>query len=581
MARRQPLAGRIDLGRWVLIYRIFLLVCALSSVAPAVNANPDIWTLRSVEGDGPWVVRIATEDPRLIAKLRTTFDVWGLDRSERSVILAIDDQDELNALEDYGLPYQFDPEWTEQYFRTPLRAVAGSDTIPGFACYSTVEHTYQRLDTLAASRPDLAQIIDIGDSWEKINLSSGGYDIRVIRITNSAIAGPKPVLFAMGSIHAREYTPAELVTRFAERLINDYGVDPDVTWIVDHHEVHLLAPGNPDGRKRAEAGQSWRKTTNQAYCGVTSNSRGADMNRNFPFKWQNGGTGQECFENYTGPSPASESETQAINNYIATIFPDQRGPNDFDAAPDNATGVYLDIHSFSEVVIWPWGWNAPQLSPNNSQLQTLGRRFAFFNSYLPETADDFGGVRGASDDNAYGELGVATYTFELGTTFFQSCAVFENTILPDNMQALMYAARVARTPYLTPGGPDILTPQLSEQTVEPGDSVTLTATATDNRFNNSNGVEPTQAIASVNVTVNVPPWDPSATPISLSALDGNFDQLSEVVSITLDTTGFSNGRMQLYLQATDQSGASGPVSAVFLDIDGLKPLIFMDGFETP
>ena len=52
---------------------------------------------------------------------------------------------------------------------------------------------------------------------------------------------------------------------------------------------------------------------------------------------------------------------------------------------------------------------------------------------------------------------MASYTFELGTSFFQDCSTFENTILPDNLQALIYAAKVPRTPYMTPAGPDALT----------------------------------------------------------------------------------------------------------------------------
>ena len=100
-------------------------------------------------------------------------------------------------------------------------------------------------------------------------------------MTNSAIAGPKPKLFVTGAIHAREYATAELATRFAEYLVNNYGVDADATWILDYHEVHVMLQTNPDGRKKAETGLSWRKNTNQNYCGATSNYRGADLNRNF------------------------------------------------------------------------------------------------------------------------------------------------------------------------------------------------------------------------------------------------------------------------------------------------------------
>ena len=116
-----------------------------------------------------------------------------------------------------------------------------------------------------------------------------------------------------------------MVTRFAEYLVNNYATNADATWILDHHEIHIMLHTNPDGRKQAETGLSWRKNTNQNYCGVTSTSRGADLNRNFAFQWGccNGSSGSPCNLTYRGPSPASEPEVQAVQSYMRSIFPDQ------------------------------------------------------------------------------------------------------------------------------------------------------------------------------------------------------------------------------------------------------------------
>ena len=113
----------------------------------------------------------------------------------------------------------------------------------------------------------------------------GGYDMMVLVLTNSAISGDKPKLFATAAIHAREYAGAPLCLHFAKYLIDNYGIDADATWILDYHEIHLMFHTNPDGRKQAETGLSWRKNTNQNYCGATSNNRGADLNRNFEYQW--------------------------------------------------------------------------------------------------------------------------------------------------------------------------------------------------------------------------------------------------------------------------------------------------------
>ena len=153
----------------------------------------------------------------------------------------------------------------------------------------------------------------------------------------------------------------------------------------------------------------------------------------------------------------SEPETQAVQNYVIAEFPDQRRRKSRrpHPAPITATGVFMDIHSYSQLVLWPWGFSANP-PPNDQGLKTLGRKFAYFNNYWPEQAIGLYPTDGTTDDFSYGELGLASYTFELGTDFFQDCGTFENTILPNNLPALIYSAKVARTPYMTPSGPDSL-----------------------------------------------------------------------------------------------------------------------------
>jgi len=290
--------------------------------------------------------------------------------------------------------------------------------IPGYPCYRTVEETFAAAESIAANYPQLATWTDEGDSWEKEN-SLGGWDMKVLRLTNSAVAGPKPKIFLTSAIHAREYTTAELVTRLAEYLVDNYGSDADATWMLDHHELHMMLHANPDGRKQAETGLSWRKNTNNNYCTFWPNYRGADLNRNFQFKWNccGGSSDSECDLTYHGLYAASEPETQAVQNYVFAQFPDQRDSDDTDPAPLDATGLYIDVHSHGRLVLWPWGWT-PDPSPNATQLQTLGRKFAYFNGHTPEQSYGLYPTDGTTTSFTYGELGIASYTFELGTEFF-------------------------------------------------------------------------------------------------------------------------------------------------------------------
>lgn len=449
----------------------------------------------------------------------------------------------------------------------------GVYAIPGYSCYETVEESFAAAAGFVSSKPNLASWIDIGDSWQKKN-GLGGYDMRVLKLTNSAIAGSKPKLFINSAIHAREYTTAPLTLEFARWLVNGYGSNADATWILDHHEVHLLLQSNPDGRKKAEGGLSWRKNTNQAYCGATSNNRGADLNRNFSQSWNStggsGSSGNACDLTYRGPSAGSEPEVQAIQNYVRSLWPDQRGPNVGDAAPATTSGIHIDIHSYSQLVLWPWGDRSTP-APNGTALQTLGRKFAFFNNYTPQQSVGLYPTDGTSDAVSYGELGVAAYTIELGTSFFQSCSTYNSTIKPQNLNALIYAAKVVRTPYLTPSGPDVTSVTLGGTAattgVPRGTQVSLSASATDTRFRNSNGTEPTQNIAAVEYYIDTPPWVAGATPVALAASDGSFNAKTEAASGTIATSGLSVGRHLVYVRARDAGGSWGAVTASFLQLN--------------
>ncbi len=520
-----------------------------------------------ISSTGPWVVRATFTDRESLKKLTAEHAPWEVHRKEGYVVIEVHDQAEFDKLESQGYGLTIDKQLTTQMQAEPTDP--GVTGIPGYTCYRTVEETYTTAAQLAANNPTLVSWTDIGNSWEKQTGVAPGYDIRVLKLTNSAIPGPKPVMFAMAAIHAREYVTAETITRFSEYLVSNYNIDPDITWLLDHHEFHFVLQTNPDGRKRAETGSSWRKNTNQSYCGATSSSRGADLNRNYPFLWGGGGgsSGSPCADTYRGPSSTSEPETQAITAYVRSIFPDQRdesaGLNS--PAPVNATGIFFDLHSYSQLVLWPWGFteNAP---PNGTALRTLGRKLAYFNSYEPIQSIELYPTDGVTIDFAYGELGVAAFVFEMGTSFFQSCSTFESTIYPTNRNALLYAAKVARTPYMTPAGPEPLTVALTNATVVRGTSARINATLNDARFSSANGTEPVQTIAAGEVYVDVPPWAPGATPVAMIAVDGTFNQTIEAVRADLPTSALSLGRHTLYVRGRDAANNWGPVGAAFLTV---------------
>lgn len=245
----------------------------------------------------------------------------------------------------------------------------------------------------------------------------------------------------------------------------------------------------------------WRKNLNfgggNDGCDDIVGNPGVDINRNFNFKWGDlaGASNDPCANDYHGPSAESEPETRALVEYAKRLFPEGQRKNDPEGEMDvpfgeDITGIYLDIHasggygefslgkmvctfmshfffnafvslrpSLSFVVVYyPWG-HADSKSPDDEALQALGRKINSINEYklwAGSQPDFLYPASGDTSDYMYAALGVASLGLEIGDEFYQECAAFEDEIVPINMPALMYAAKIARTPFREGKGPDIL-----------------------------------------------------------------------------------------------------------------------------
>ncbi|MFC1923325.1 M14 family zinc carboxypeptidase, partial [Chloroflexota bacterium] len=532
---------------------------------PPVNLNPiDL----SAEPDQPVLVRIYFKDVNDLNLLAATLDIWEINH-ESDYLLALVRPEHFQSISQSSFRVEIDDEKStllqQQYQFLPNQ----NNGIPGFPCYRTVEETYTDLAQLSADNPSLATWIDIGDSWEKDTPGGkSGYDLFTLVLTNSAIPGPKPKLYIISAMHGRELPTAELATRFAEYLVDNYSSDPDITWLLDYAEVHITPHANPDGRKIAENGDFWRKNTDNDDGCLDASWWGTDLNRNSSFKW--GGVGASAFpcdDTYHGPAPSSEPETQSLQNYAASIFPDQRGPGDANPAQENASGLFITLHSYGNLVLFPWGWTS-DVPPNDTSLETLGRKFGFFTNYQVCQSGEIGCIyqtSGSTDDWTYGELGVASYTFELGSTFFESCEYFADSILPDNLEALIYAFKAARHPYKDPAGPESIHLALTADHIAPGAGLTLTATADDTRYNsNGKGEEAVQIIAAARYSIDSPSWVDGVTTYPLSAKDGNFNNYVESLTASIDTTALAFGRHTIFVESQDSDSNWGVPTTIFL-----------------
>jgi hypothetical protein len=433
--------------------------------------------------------------------------------------------------------------------------------------YRTVAEMRALLESSAAQHPDLTQFFIYGSSWEKTNSQSQqGHDLFGIRLTNRLKAGPKPVFLLIAAVHARELSTSEIALRLVRHLLDNYSSDGDARWLLDEHEVVVVPVVNPDGRVIAERGYLQRKNTNNTYGGECAqppspgNHFGVDLNRNHTFQWGEVNRPSEppCGQTFPGSSAASEPETRAIPDLALSLFPDQRGPAITDAAPQDATGVMITLHSTGNLVLWPWG-STGSPAPNANELSMIGTKFAAYNGYRPQQSIHLYPTSGTTDEWLYGELGVASFTFEIGLTvgpcggFFAPFSCLEGgadgEFWQRNLPALMYAARIARAPYQLVHGPtaeSLIASSANDGRVE------LRAVFDETR----NGG---QKIAAAEYYVDIPPWRGGVAK-PLAPADGVFDSPTETAVATIDSASI---RSLFYVRAKDQDGNWGPVRAAF------------------
>jgi hypothetical protein len=337
---------------------------------------------------------------------------------------------------------------------------------PGGATYYGGYHTTagheQHNAEVASAHTELVKLYDVGDSWRKVR-GQGGHDIQALCITKQATGdcalnttGKKPKFVLHTQIHAREIATGEIAYQWIDLLVSSYGVDAELTELLDTRELWVVPIANPDGVDVVASNPSrpvlHRKNVDNSAGGCPASDAGVDLNRNSSFQWdvRQGGP---CDETYPGAKAVSEPETVAIQGLLDAIFADTKGEVGAPAAAIT-TGVMVSLHSFGNDILAPYGYTNTD-APDKARLVALGKKMGEFTGYPVSTGD--GGVGyfapGTTDDWLYGTRGVPAYTFEVGPAsgacagFLPAYACVASTFWPALKPALVYAAQAAAAPY--------------------------------------------------------------------------------------------------------------------------------------
>jgi len=516
-----------------------------------------------VSADKQFTARIYYNDVSDYNKL-LAYDVLEYNNKTEKYFLAIVNNPAFEQLQNDGWKVSRDIE------QTRLTDISIQNFYSG---YRTVDELYQDLIAITSAYPDITEILDYGDAYCKslggIYLTPGGdtqkvYDLLAVKITNKKIHADKPVFFLMAGIHAREITTPEVAMRMIDYLTQNYQNNADVHWIVDYQETWIVPSVNPEGHWIVELGDKepygspyyQRKNANHddgstVWTPGSWSQYGVDLNRNHSYKW--GLTGSSTYPSdmtFRGTTADSEPEVFELQNLLTNLFHDRRIEGQ--AALTNTTGILISMHSYSELVLWPWGYTSAS-APNYNELKMIGDKFATYNNYTSESSSSLYPTAGDTTDWTYGELGVPAFTFELGNSFMPSYSKIDSEQWPENKPALIYAAKIARMPYMLIKGPDTRDIIFSQAT---GDLIKVSAVIDDSNNGSAN-------ISSAELCIGYPNWISNSITYQMTPDDGNFDSPVETVSVVIPFYEFNPDTELIFINGLDENGNAGPIAAAF------------------
>jgi hypothetical protein len=282
-----------------------------------------------------------------------------------------------------------------------------------------------------------------------------GRDIYAVKISDNVDTDEdEPEILYTAAIHAREAITPEVLLYFMNYLTQNYGVDPEVTDLVDNLEMWFVLVVNPDGynynfENYPSGGGMWRKNRRDNGNGTW----GVDINRNFGYMWgydDIGSSPNSGEEDYRGTGPFSEPESQVMR--------------DFALAHDFVITLYY--HSYSNLILYPWSYERGLFTPDDHIFSSIGNTLNSFNGYTRGPGWILYPTNGDSDDWGYGEQTLKnknfSFTVEVGS-YDDGFWPELNRIQPlveENLQGNLYLAWAAENinAALPPESPLVTTP---------------------------------------------------------------------------------------------------------------------------
>ena len=201
--------------------------------------------------------------------------------------------------------------------------------------YPTYEQYVDYMAGFVTNHPNLCRLDTVG-------ISIQGCLILALKISDNVnLEEAEPQFLYTSSIHGDETTGYVLMLHLIDYLLSNYGIDPEITDIINTTEIFINPLANPDG--------TYHGGNNSVYGAVRYNANSIDLNRNFP----DPKVGQHPDGNLWQVETIAWMDYASINHFTMGV----------------------NFHGGTEVFNYPWDtWS--RLAADDNWWQFVGREWA-------------------------------------------------------------------------------------------------------------------------------------------------------------------------------------------------------------
>lgn len=242
-----------------------------------------------------------------------------------------------------------------------------------FENYRSSDSIYAWFDLLEETFPGLVSVEWIGQTYE-------GRDIKALRVSTQQ--STKTVVVT-GGIHAREWISTSSVCFVIYKLLDRFQRGKKAENLFLQNLNFLFLPVmNPDGYEYTwSSDRLWRKNRQETYI---PRCFGIDIDHSFDYHFQKSDD-RPCGEDYSGEEPFEALEARLWNAYLS------------ETSLDQTLVGYIDLHSYSQEVLYPYAYSCDDIPRDEENLMELG--YGMSKAIRLDTGKNYKVLRACTDKN--------------------------------------------------------------------------------------------------------------------------------------------------------------------------------------